>query len=254
MRTFRPAEVRARESGERAGKADRGASLARNAEGGPAHVSAEAGKKHGHLGGQAAAPDVNIVAHFVDENQYGETDTEGPTEEAPIKAHEEEEAENEFQFEDGKKECLALGKEDGDRSKRPELAGPGALLFGRWSGRSGQLQLADFVANPCRLSRIGGKKWQGFEPFLTGFEELALLLKSLGLRGDADQIFAVNKGMTLLASDSPQRQRCTTIVAIADGFDVGAGHGRPDELTGRRRRRSCSGGERSENIDLGTRG
>ena len=71
------------------------------------------------------------MAHLVNKNENDETDAEGGAEKSPIDPHKSEKTEEKFEFEDGEEESLAFRKENGDGSKRTELAGPRVLLFRR---------------------------------------------------------------------------------------------------------------------------
>jgi len=149
----RSANGGAEKSGKRTRKADGGASPAGDTESLPAHVSAQAGEEHGHIGGQAAAADINIVAHLVNQNEDGETDTEGGAEERPIDAHESEKTEEEFELKDGQEKSLTFRKENGDGSERAKLAGPGMFLFRR-SHLRGEFEFVNLAANPFGLRGV----------------------------------------------------------------------------------------------------
>src|SRR5215475_10411838 len=51
-------------------------SLERNSYSLPAHVGAKTREKNGHVGGQSAPLDVDIVTHLVDQNEHGKTKAE----------------------------------------------------------------------------------------------------------------------------------------------------------------------------------
>src|SRR5207247_8427253 len=62
---------------ERTCQADGRTRLASYTKGLPSNVSAQAGEKHWHIGGQATAADINRVAHLVNQNEQDETDAGG---------------------------------------------------------------------------------------------------------------------------------------------------------------------------------
>jgi hypothetical protein len=69
---------------KRSGQTDGGASFQRDFHGLPANISAKTGQKNGHVGGQSATTNVDVVAQFVNENQKGERKAELPVPESPV--------------------------------------------------------------------------------------------------------------------------------------------------------------------------
>src|SRR5258708_4536049 len=156
----RGANCGAEKSGQRTRKTGCRASLAGHAESLPAYVGAKAGEEHGHVGGQAAAADINIVTHLVNKYEDGETDAEGGAEQRPVNAHESEEAEEEFEFEDGEQKSLTFCKEYGDRSEGTELAGPGKILLWRRQYLRGEFEFVN-LNSPRRYCLLQSRIFPG---------------------------------------------------------------------------------------------
>ena len=87
------------QTSEGPGKAYGGASLASDAHGFPSNVSAKSREEDGHVGGEAAAADVDVMAELVNENEDGKTYAEFEAVERPVDREEREKTEKEFQFE-----------------------------------------------------------------------------------------------------------------------------------------------------------
>src|SRR5882757_11402723 len=107
-------------AGERPGKRDLRALCLGDAERLPLYVSSEAGEEDGHLGREAAALDIDVVAHLVNEDGGREADAELPSVERPVDTDEGEEAEEELQLEDGEEESLAFEDDEQKRAERTE--------------------------------------------------------------------------------------------------------------------------------------
>ena len=114
----RGAGQRGQKSRQGSGQADFRLSLDRHAHRLPAHVRAEAGQKHRHLSGQSAALDVDVVAHFVNQDQHGEADSESGSKRCPVKTEECDEAEKKLQLEDRSQQEISPWP-GGSRSDRP---------------------------------------------------------------------------------------------------------------------------------------
>ena len=126
------------------------------------------------------------------------------------------------------------------------------FLLRRRSGLGGELEFVKMPANPLGLRGVCGKERKGFRPFFVSGENLVLLFESFCARGDANEFLAVNECVTLLASESAERQGSAAVLAIASGFEDG-GHGWPGEAgLGSERRRSGVRRERAEDINFRT--
>src|SRR5262245_15835400 len=95
-------------SGERSGQADCGARLQRNAKRLPSDISAQAGKKDGHVCGQSAALDVDEVAHFMNQNDHCKANAEFWSPQGPVETNESDKAEQEFQLEQKQEGAFGL--------------------------------------------------------------------------------------------------------------------------------------------------
>jgi len=98
------AHRRAEAARQRARQAHEGTCPRRHPEGGPAHVGAKAGQKHRHVRRQAASPDVNEMAHLVNQDQDRKANAELHAIQSPVERHECPEAQQEFQLEERQQE------------------------------------------------------------------------------------------------------------------------------------------------------
>ncbi|PYT98377.1 MAG: hypothetical protein DMG34_21785 [Acidobacteria bacterium] len=118
----------------------------------PAHVRAEPRQENGHICGKAAAADINVVTHFVNQNQNSETDAELPAPHGPIQREESAEAKEKFKFEKCEKP-FCFRKKNGDRRERAKFFRP--VIFWRRRGRlEREFEFADVIADPTGLSGL----------------------------------------------------------------------------------------------------
>src|SRR6201982_3664907 len=99
---------RCKESCKRSGQTDRGLGFDRNPERLPTHVATESREENRHVGGQAAALDVDEVAHLVDQNQNREAYAELRPKRGPIESKKRHEAEKKFELEHRSQQKLAF--------------------------------------------------------------------------------------------------------------------------------------------------
>jgi hypothetical protein len=111
-------------AGERAGERDLRDLADGDAEAGPADVGAEAGQEDGHFGGQAAAANVDVVAHLVDEDADAESHAEAPAEERDVEPDEDEKAEEEFELEQDERRRFEFEQEERQRTEGAEALDP----------------------------------------------------------------------------------------------------------------------------------
>src|SRR6185312_2207927 len=126
-----PENSPARERGEQAkqwpSQRDAGQVFAGDAHPVPAHVRAQAGKKHWKIDLQPATFCGDEVAELVNENGERETERELPAENGPVKAEEDCEAQQELQLENDEEERLNFEQEKRYRSERSKALGPARL-------------------------------------------------------------------------------------------------------------------------------
>lgn len=113
-------------------------------------------KEYRHVRREAAAFDVNEVAHFVDQNEHRESNPEFRAECRPIKTHEGAKAQNEIQFENREK-GLSFCQRDGNGSQGAKSLRPGMFVLRNMSGVRRQFKTVRMSANPFSL---GGCDWQ----------------------------------------------------------------------------------------------
>ena len=65
------------------------------------------------------------------------------------------------------------------------------------------------------------EKRERFSPFIASLRQGVLFLELIGLRGNADQFFAIEQGVALRAIERAKRHRLAAVVAVANGFNNG---------------------------------
>src|SRR2546429_8592806 len=120
-------------------------------------------------------------------------------------------------------------QENGEGTESTEVRGPGMFHFGRRSNLVGEFQLINLATNPFGLRGVCREKRKGLEPFFARGEKLVLRLKRFRACRDAHQFLAVDKRVTLIAGQRPERQGGPAVVTIADWFGVDGGHDGPDK-------------------------
>src|SRR5262245_45523217 len=152
-----------------------------------------------HVRRKAAAADVDVMAHFVDQNQDAEPNAKFPTKEAPIYGEESTEAEQEFEFENGQKP-FRLGEKNGNWRERAEFLGPGIFRRSR-GGVLCESQLADVVEYPVGLGGMGRKKRQSLAPFEESLNVIANFFElGCAVREDRE-FFGINERVAASADE-----------------------------------------------------
>src|SRR6266571_6125876 len=144
--------------GQRSSQTDGGAGFQGNTERIPLHVRPKSGKKHGHVGGQAAALDVDEVSHFMDQNQDSESDPECCSPKRPVNSKESHKTKEPLEFEQRQQ-----NRPYWSQTLRPVRCCIRTTLSACLGGCS-CLQFANMATDPFRLRRLRRQKRQAGQP------------------------------------------------------------------------------------------